>query len=86
MAAQMNVTPEKLFSTLKDTVFQGASESELVALVLVANQHGLNPFTREIYAFPKKGGGIVPVVGIDGWIRIMNSRPEFDGIEFRFGE
>jgi hypothetical protein len=27
-------------------------------------------------------GGIVPVVGVDGWGRIMNDHPQFDGIEF----
>jgi hypothetical protein len=35
-----------------------------------------------MYAFPQKGGGIVPLVSVDGWIRIMNSHPQFDGIEF----
>jgi hypothetical protein len=48
---------------------------------MVASQYGLNPFTKELYAFPDKGG-IVPVVGVDGWARIINSHPQFDGIEF----
>jgi phage recombination protein Bet len=41
----------------------------------------LNPWTHEIYAFPDKQNGIVPVVGVDGWSRLMNSNPEFDGME-----
>jgi len=53
-----------------------------MALVIVANEYNLNPLKKEIYAFPAKGGGIVPVVGVDGWINIMNSHPKFDGIEF----
>lgn len=86
MASRYSVEPAKLLETLKATVFQNASNEELMALVVVANQHGLNPFTREIYAFPKKGGGIQPVVSIDGWIRLMNEHPKFDGVEFAFSD
>lgn len=82
MAARYNVEPAKLLSTLKNTAFKGATDDQMLALVVVANEHGLNPFTREIYAFPDKAGGIVPVVGIDGWIRRMNNHDQFDGIEF----
>ncbi len=84
MASRFSVEPAKLHDTLKETVFKGASNEELMALVVVANQYGLNPFTREIYAFPKKGGGIQPVISIDGWLTMMNSHPQFDGIEFEF--
>lgn len=82
MAARVNVEPAKLLETLKATVFQKANNEELVALVLVANEYGLNPFLKEIYAFPAKGGGIVPVVSIDGWIKITNRHQLFDGLEF----
>ena len=82
MASRFSVEPQKLLSTLKSTVFKGASDDELLALVVVANEYGLNPLTKEIYAFPAKGGGIVPVVSIDGWINRMNSNAQFDGIEF----
>jgi hypothetical protein len=54
----------------------------MTALMVVANQYGLNPWTREIYAFPDKNNGIVPVVGVDGWARIINDHPQFDGVEF----
>jgi hypothetical protein len=50
--------------------------------MIVAREHGLNPFLKEIYAFPDKKGGIVPVVGVDGWIRIINEHPQFNGMEF----
>jgi phage recombination protein Bet len=86
MASKFNVDPSKLLGTLKNTVFKGASDDELMSLVIVANEYGLNPLTKEIYAFPAKGGGIVPVVSIDGWLRMMNDHPQFDGIEFEFCE
>lgn len=75
-------TPE-LLDTLKATAFKGqVSDAQMTALLLVANQYGLNPFTKEIYAFPDKNNGIVPVVGVDGWARIINENPQFDGLEF----
>lgn len=86
MADRMSVDPTKLLETLKNTCFKGATDVEMLALVVVANTYSLNPLLKEIYAFPGKGGGIVPVVGIDGWIKLMNSADSFDGIEFEFAE
>ena len=72
-----------LIDTLKATAFKGqVSDAQMTALLVVANQYGLNPWTREVYAFPDKNNGIVPVVGVDGWSRIINSHPQFDGIDF----
>ena len=72
-----------LIETLKATAFKGqVSDAQMTALLVVANQYALNPWTKEIYAFPDKNNGIVPVVGVDGWSRIINSHPQFDGIEF----
>lgn len=74
----------ELLATLKATVFKGqVSEAQMGALLIVAAQYNLNPFTKEIYAFPDKQNGIVPVVGVDGWSRIINSRAEFDGMDFQ---
>lgn len=75
-----------LTDILKATAFKSGtavSDAQMTALLVVANQYGLNPFTKEIFAFPDKGG-IVPVVGVDGWSRIMNNHPQFDGMEFKF--
>ena len=77
-----------LADTLKATCFKSGTqvtEAQMTALLIVANQYGLNPFTKEIFAFPDKGG-IVPVVGVDGWSRIMNNHAQFDGMEFTFSE
>ena len=72
-----------LIDTLKATAFKGqVSDAQMTALLVVANQYGLNPWTREVYAFPDKNNGIVPVVGVDGWSRIINSHAQFDGIDF----
>ena len=61
-----------LIHTLKATAFKGqVSDAQMTALLVVANQYGLNPWVKEIYAFPDRQNGIVPVVGVDGWSRIM---------------
>jgi len=84
LASQLNMGDgTDLIETLKSTAFKGqVSDSQMVALLTVANQHGLNPWTKEIYAFPDRQNGIVPVVGVDGWSRIINSHPQFDGMDF----
>jgi len=84
MAGRYNVEPTKLLSTLKSTVFKGANDDELLALVVVANEYQLNPFLKQIYAFPGKGGGIVPIVSVDGWNSLANNHPQMDGLEFEF--
>ena len=91
-ASKFSIEPEKLMAVLKATAFkQGERDPEvtneqMAALLVVADQYGLNPFTREIFAFPDKQRGIVPVVGVDGWSRIINDHPESNGFEFRASE
>jgi len=82
MASKFSVEPPKLLETLKATLMPKASNEELLAFVVTANQYDLNPFTKEIYAFPGRSGGINPVVSVDGWIKLMNRHPQFDGISF----
>ncbi len=79
----MGPTGSDVVAVLKATAFKGpATDAQLTALLIVANQYSLNPFTKEIYAFPDRNNGIVPVVGVDGWSRIINSNPQFDGMDF----
>lgn len=90
-AGRYSIDPEKLLPILKATAFRQKDGSEvtneqMASLLVVADQHGLNPFTREIFAFPDKQNGIVPVVSVDGWSRIINDHPQSDGFEFRQSE
>ena len=81
---------EELINILKATAFKGQNntvptDAQLMALLIVADQYGLNPWTKEICAYPDKSNGIVPVVGVDGWSRIINNHANFDGVEFNYG-
>ena len=82
MANRLSIDPAKLHQTLKETVFAKASDAEFMALMIVANELGLNPLTKQLYAFPGKNGGIVPVVSIDGWVSMVNGHPQMDGMQF----
>jgi phage recombination protein Bet len=88
MAARFGVDPTKMMDCLKATAFRSkqgepvASNEQIMALCIVADQYKLNPWTKEIYAFPDKSNGIVPVVGVDGWARIINEHEQFDGMTF----
>ena len=92
MATKYNLDQEKFLQTIKNTVIRPgkdgreATMEEIAAFLIVANKYGLDPFTNEIYAFPAKKGGIIPVVGVDGFVRKINNHPDFDGMEINFAE
>jgi phage recombination protein Bet len=86
MASRYEMDAGELEHTIAATIMPpNATQAEFLALLMVASVYNLNPITKEIYAFPKKGGGIVPVVSIDGWISLVNSHPKFKGMEFEPG-
>ena len=63
------------------------SHADLDRLLLLAERLGLDPLSNEIYATevaPESGKKprIFFVVGVDGWSKIINSHPQFDGIRF----
>jgi phage recombination protein Bet len=83
LANKYGVDQDRMLATLKATAFRGdVSTEQLMALCIVANAYNLNPWTKEIYAFPDRNNGIVPVVGVDGWSRIINEHPQCDGVQF----
>lgn len=83
VAAQYGMEPGPFEQTLRKTVVPSTcTREEFAAFLLVSRQYGLNPILREIYAFPKKGGGIQPIVGVDGWSTMINRHEAFDGMEF----
>lgn len=88
IAERYGVSPQQLWATLKQTAFRNVdvSNEQMMSLMIVADQYKLNPFLKELYAFPDKKGGIIPVVGVDGWSRIINEHPQFDGMDFDAAE
>ena len=76
---------EQFAKTVRATVMPAQHTNEqFAALMLVASRYDLDPILKEIYAFPAKGGGIIPIVSIDGWVNLINSHPQANGFEFEF--
>lgn len=98
IAQRYGIDADKMLSTLKATAFRQradhktgivreATNEEMLALLTIADRYNLDPFTRELFAFlDPKSGAIVPVVSVDGWIRIINDRPELRSISFVYSE
>jgi phage recombination protein Bet len=92
MATKYNLDQVTFLNTIKATVIKPgrdgkiASNEEIAAFLMVANKYNLDPFTNEIYAFPSKGGGIVPIVGVDGFVTIMNRQPDYNGYEMTYSD
>lgn len=85
MATHLKVNVQELENIVLNTVMpskQQPTVEQFNVFIAVANEYKLNPLTKEIYAFPTKGGGIQPIVSIDGWLKIINSHPSFDGMSF----
>lgn len=86
MSALARVGPDKfdqreVIETLKQTVCKGATDAQLKLFIEVARATGLNPFLKgEIWYVPEKN---MIMAGRDGYLRVANENPNFDGIETR---
>ena len=63
------------------------TQADLDRLLMLSERLGLDPLNNEVYATevtPESGkkARIVFVVGVDGWSKIINSHPQFDGMKF----
>jgi phage recombination protein Bet len=83
MADKYSLNPDEFSRTVRATCgLSTATPEQVAAFLIVAKEYDLNPLTKEIYALPGKGGGIVPFVSIDGWVNLVNSHPQCDGFDF----
>lgn len=85
MADRYGMNKEAFEATIRKTLMPAnisVSNEQLAAFLLVAKQFNLDPITKQIFAYPAKGGGIQAVVSIDGWMTMINNHPQFDGMEF----
>ena len=91
MAVRFSMDAKGFWNTVRSTAFlqfngveyRSPRDSEVMQLLSVADTYGLNPFNREIWAIPTPLG-IRPVVSVDGWIQMVNSHEQFDGVEFTY--
>ena len=85
LGERYNIEPNKLAEVLRGTVIKpdrngkAATNEELAAFCIVADQYQLNPFTKEIYAFSSGEKGVTAIVPIDGWVKIVNRHKDGAG-------
>jgi phage recombination protein Bet len=85
MAERYHMDPQTFANTVRKTAMpSNATNEEFAAFMMVAKEYNLNPILKEIHAFPKKGGGIQPVVSIDGWVSLINQHHQLDGYTFEW--
>lgn len=85
MAAEYKLDGKAFKEVLLKTVFpqdKPVSIEQLASFCAVAHEYKLNPLVREIFAFPAKSGGIIPIVSIDGWITMVQRHPQYNGHSF----
>lgn len=91
MASRISVDPATVEQIMINTLMkakadrngnpQQVSNEEMMVFMAICNEYRLNPLSKEIYAFNNRGA-IQPIVSIDGWLKIINGHPQFDGMEF----
>lgn len=59
-----------------------ATVTETAAFLVVAHHYSLNPLTGEIHPFRTKDNRIRCIVGYDGWVKLSNQHPAYNGCEF----
>jgi phage recombination protein Bet len=71
----------EVIDAIKQTVCRGATDAQLRVFMEVCRATGLNPFIKgEIWYVAEKG---IIMAGRDGYLRIANEHPAFDGMETR---
>lgn len=70
----------EVVATIKQTVAKGATDAQLRMFLEVCKRTGLDPFLKEIWYVPEKG---IVMAGRDGYLRVANEDPNFDGMETR---
>jgi len=72
----------EFWKAVKSLLPKEASESDAYGFLITCQQYSLNPFTGQIFCISTKAG-YKPVVSVDGWSRIVNNQPAFDGFSFQ---
>lgn len=88
IASSTGVTAEEVGEVLRGMIISGknqhgatATNAEMTVVSSIFAKYDLNPFIREGHAFIS-GGKLQVIIGFDGFVKIMNRQPTFNGVEF----
>ena len=91
LAEQAGISADAYYDALVRVPFaqcKNISREEMTTVLLMAKKLDLDPFAKEIYAVPGRyeNSPITPVIGYDGWLKILLRQPTFDGLEAHASE
>ena len=79
-----NNTPTlDMLNALRNSVAPGLTDAEFQLFGEIVRSTGLNPITKEVWAI-KAGGRLQLMTGINGFLKIANSHPQYDGMEVEY--
>lgn len=88
IASNLQASEDDVKSSLKAMIISAkgqhgakATDAELMMVSSTCAKYQLNPMVKEMAAFIS-GGKLQMLVMIDGWYKIVNRQPDFDGSEF----
>lgn len=85
LSARYGMQPKVFEETVRATCFPAdpvATPEEFMAGMAIANRLDLNPLIKEVHFARQRGGGVVAIIGADGWYTLANRQPTYDGCEF----
>lgn len=87
LAENTGVSAEEISEVVKGMIISSkaqhgavATDAEMTVVAGICAKYDLNPMMREAHAFVS-GGKLQVIIGIDGWVKILNRQPDFDGFE-----
>lgn len=90
MAADYGMERKKFLETVQNAIFSNCrfapSDEQILSLLNVVDHYGLHLFTRQVWAMQDRGGNVIPVISIDGWVSIMNNYLTSNGVTFVYSE
>lgn len=91
LAEKFNLEESSVIPMIQQMAFAEADPAEvrtadILAFMLTVVKYDLDPFMREIYALKNDRGRYEPVVGVDGWAKIIRRQENFGAIQFKYSE
>ena len=80
VAPRQRWTDEQIHA-IRNTVAEGATNSELEMFLSLASKYELDPFAKEIWFVKTKTGKNIIMTGRDGYLKIANRNTNFDGMD-----
>lgn len=82
MAAARGLKPALFLDSVKRALGQPEIATETLCLyLLTCSKYDLDPMTGEVFLIEKAGKCSVNI-GVDGWSKVINREPQYDGCEF----